>query len=114
MPVLFRAGFVSSEKLESKSSKLAAQGVGAGLGDPADAHLAAFLPLELHTPLGQSQHQNMLEVLPSLHLTGDQAWQLDLGWGTWGTHPQHRDVPPPQWEGRQGAATCFGLGGDSA
>lgn len=91
VPVLFRAGFVSSERLESKSSNLAAQGAGAELGDPAGAHLAAFLPPELQTPLGQLQCQNMLEGLPSLHLAGasfgDRARQLDLGWGSWGTHP---------------------------
>lgn len=63
--VPFRAGLVSSERLESKSSKLAAQGTGAELGVPAGGHPPAFLPLELHT----SQCQNILDVLPSLYLT---------------------------------------------
>lgn len=112
VPMLFRAGFVSSERLESKSSKLAAQGTGVELGDPL-SHLPP--PLELHTPLGQSQHQNMLEALPNLCLAGasfsDQAWQLDLGWGNWGTHPPMQGCDPSQREGRQGAAACFSWGG---
>ena len=69
VPMLFGSGFVSSERLEPKPSKLAVQGARAELGDPSGACLITFLPPELHTPLGQPQCQNMLEVLSSLHLT---------------------------------------------
>lgn len=87
--MLFMAGFVPSEKLESNHTSWWPGGAGAELGDSTGAHSATLPPNpELHTPLGQLQCQNMLEALPSLHLTrahfGDQEWQLDLGWGAWG------------------------------
>lgn len=118
--MLFRAGLVSRESLDSKSPKLAAQGVGAELGDPAGAHLPAFLPPVPHTPLQAGRggncnariHWRLFPAFTSPEhpsVPGQGSWTLAGVRG--GTHPQCRAVPPPQWEGRRGAAACFGVRG---
>lgn len=119
--MLFRAGLVSRESLDSKSPKLAAQGVGAELGDPAGAHLPAFLPPVPHTLAGRGKggrnynariHWRLFPAFTSPEhpsVPGQGSWTLAGVRG--GTHPHCRAVPPPQWEGRRGAAACFGAGG---